>query len=90
MMKWLHRIELTTSCYLLWRDFLNLDFGPARIRERSLQFIVIDEIYVEISNSWNNGLDINVHLVSNKDDVRVFCGSSGWALFLCLVRKSMV
>jgi hypothetical protein len=37
-----------------------------------LQFIVIDKIRVEITNTRDNWLDVYFHLISNRDDVGVF------------------
>lgn len=50
----MHRIELTSSGYLLWGDFFRLDFSPARASKCSLQLIVIDKIYVEITSTRDN------------------------------------
>jgi hypothetical protein len=82
----LHRTELTTSGDLLWGDFLCLDFGPARASKCSLQFVIIDEIHVEITNARDNRLDVYVHLITSEDYVRFFCEPSCWTLFLGLVK----
>ena len=45
--------------------FLRLDFGPARTSQCSLQFIVINKIYVEITNTRDNRFNVYFPLVVN-------------------------
>ena len=81
-----HRTELTLLGYLLWGNFFSLDFGPTRPSKCSLQFIVIDKIHVQITNTRDYWLHVYFHLVPNVDNVRVFDVPSCLALFFCLMK----
>jgi len=51
-----------------------------------LQFIVIDKIYVEITNTRKHRLYVYFHLIVNGDNVGVFGELSCLALFLGLMK----